>query len=171
MKKMYENPKTSHEAVVQMHRMVAKLAHKAIRNHRQDFEDVYSIGMMGVVRAFNDFDTTKSNAKFTTLAYRYAQQHIMDHYKRKQYDYYNSLSGREIDDSIVDSIDGGAIASLTLKETLEGMSTVEKIATVGRMQGYTFAEIAARLNTVKGNNYTLHQVRRIQLAAVDRAVA
>jgi RNA polymerase sigma factor (sigma-70 family) len=169
MTKIYQNPTTVNEALVQCHRMMCKLVHKYIRNNKQDFADGYQIAAIGLTRAFNDFDTTKSNAKFTTVAYRYIAQHLTDFYARKQYDYYNSISGKEIDDSIVGTINSSAEASIGFADTLKGMTTVEKIATIARAQGYTYAEIADMLNKIKGNEYTLHQVRRLQMAAVERA--
>ena len=171
MTKNYENPKTVDEALVQCHRMMCKLTHNAIRNNKADFSDAYQIAAIGLTRAFNDFDTKRSNAKFTTVAYKYIAQHLMDFYKRKEYTYMNSISGKIIDDSIVGTINSSAEASIGFSDTLKGMTTVEKIATVARAQGYTYAEIAEMLNKVQGNEYTLHQVRRMQMSAVERAAA
>ena len=171
-KSMKTNPKTVDEAMTMCHRMVCKQVHNAIRNHKQDFDDAYQIAAMGVTRAFNEFDHTKSNAAFTTVAYKYIFQHLMDHYKRREYTRMNNTAFKSIDDytesfATVSDID----EKIEFDQILSKMDTTTKIITIMRSQGYTYDEIATQLNKCAGNSYTLHQVRNKHLKALDMAMA
>lgn len=156
-------PATGNDAIRLMHKTICKLAHKAVKNNRQDFDDCYQYGAMGVARAYNDYNEENAKAAFTTLAYKYAYQHIMDHYQRKQYDYLNSRDFKSAEDHMSHmTVYDDTEDRLEFEQLLSQMDTTDKIIVLMRNQGYTFQEIADALNKVPGNNYTLHQVRNRQ---------
>lgn len=164
---MKNNPETVDEAVKMCHRMMCKQVHHAIRNHKQDFDDAYQIAAMGVVRAYNEFDAKKSNASFTTVAYKYIFQHLTDHYRRKEYTRMNNTAFKPIEDYTEQfSVTSGAEEKVEFSQLLSRMSTTEQIIVLMRGQGYTYQEIAAKLATV-GHNFTLHQVRQKHIAALQ----
>ena len=151
-------PATIDEALAKMDRVMWKLTHKAIKANKQDAQDVYQIAAIGLTRAYYDYDTDNPKAAFSTVAYKYITSHIMDFYKRKQYDYYNNKSFKTAEEHLETvTVDGNAENTIEFEQVLDTMTTTDKIITLMRTQGYTFAEIADALNKC-GNNYTLHQV-------------
>lgn len=165
---MKANPQTVDEALRMCHRMICKQVHSAVRNHKQDFDDAYQIAAMGMTRAFYEFDAKKSNAAFTTVAYKYIFQHLMDHYKRREYTRMNSTAFKPIEDytesfATISDVE----QKLEFDQLLSTMDTTTKIITLMRSQGHTYDAIAERLNQVPGNTYSLHQVRNKHLKALD----
>lgn len=142
------------------YRMMAKLCHKAIKNNKQDFDDAMGIASIGFTRACQDWDPN-GKAKLSTLIYKYVFQHLMDHYQRKEYDYYNSRSFTTATDVLEKQVvfpdNESAIDKSTYQDSLE---TTDRIIFIMRDRGYTYDEISRLLNKVPGNNYTLHKVRK-----------
>lgn len=152
-------PANATAAVKIMHKSVCKIAHKAVKANKADFDDVYQYGMMGVVRAYNDFDEDNPTAAFSTLAYKYAYQHIMDHYMRKAYDYNNNKSFKSAEEHLEKSTYTAPVEDkIEMDQILAKLPTVDQIIILMRGQGWTYQEIAEKLNTVPSNEYTLHQI-------------
>jgi len=153
-----EKPTTIDLAADAMHKTVCKLANKAVKNNRQDFSDVYQIGMIGLTRAYYDYDTQMNRAAFSTFAYKYIQSHIMDHYKRKAYDYYNTRDFKTAEEHLEkETYFNNPLDAIEYEQKLQSLDTVDQIITVARGQGYTFQEIADMLNRNPKHNFTLHQ--------------
>ena len=152
-------PDTINDAAIVMHKTVAKMAHKAVKANKADFEDVYQYGMMGVTRAYYDYDTDNPKAAFSTVAYKYAFQHIMDMYMRKQYDYVNNRDFKSAEDHLEKTtVENNTEDKIYFEQVLSNLDTTDRIIMVARSQGYTYQECADMLNKC-GNEYTLHQVR------------
>lgn len=151
-------PNDPNTAARKMHNICLKIAHDAVKSNKQDFDDAYQWAQVGVARAYNDYNPN-TKAAFSTLAYKYAMQHVMDNYKRKYYDYYNNRSFKSAQDVLEDrNISDDTEATIEFNQILATMDTTDKIITLMRQQGYTYQECADALNKC-GNNYTLHQVR------------
>ena len=151
-------PNDPNEAARKMHKSCLKIANNAVKSNKQDLDDAYQWAQVGVARAYNDYDPN-SKASFSTFAYKCATQHVMDYYKRKYYDYYNSRSFKSAEDvleyrAVLDDTE----SKMEFNQILSTMDTHDQIITLMRQQGYTYQEVADALNKC-GNNYSLHQVR------------
>ena len=153
-----EKPNNPNDAARKMHKICCKIANNAIKSKRQDFDDAYQWAQMGVARAYNDYDPN-NRAAFSTLAYKYAYQHVMDFYMRKVYDYNNAQSFKSVEDHLEkSSFYDDTESKIEFNQILNSMDTHDKIITLMRSQGYTYKEVADALNKC-GHDYTLHQVR------------
>lgn len=102
-----------------VHYLVQKLG---VTPNSSEYEDIVSIGTIGLVKAANTFDSSKK-IKFSTYASRCINNEIFMHY-RKANKYANDIS---IDEPIGDDGEG---KELTLEDTLEDPNSnfVEEIA-------------------------------------------
>ena len=155
---LQHKPNDPNEAARKMHKSCLKIANNAVKTNKQDLDDAYQWAQVGVARAYNDW-TPDKNCAFSSLAYRYAATYVMDNYKRKYYDYYNSRSFKSAEDvlehrTVLDDTE----SKMEFNQLLSTMDTTDQIITLMRQQGYTYQEVADALNKC-GNNYSLHQVR------------
>ena len=153
-----QRPATIDLAAEVMHKTVCKIANKAVKRNRQDFADVYQIGMIGLTRAYYDYETDNPRAAFSTVAYKYINQHITDFYQRKAYDYYNTRDFKTATEHLEkETYFDNPLDAIEYEQKLKSLDTVDQIITVARGQGYTFQEIADMLNRNPKHNFTLHQ--------------
>jgi len=158
-------PNDPNAAARAMHKVCTKLAHKAVKSNKQDFDDVYQWAQVGVARAYNDYSPARGVA-FSTFAYKYAYSHVMDHYMRKAYDYNNNRSFKSAEEHLENTVTYNDVEErLEFRQILGKMDTHDQIITLMRQQGYTYQECADALNKC-GNSYTLHQVRNRHNAAL-----
>ncbi|MCG7944808.1 MAG: sigma-70 family RNA polymerase sigma factor [Candidatus Thiodiazotropha taylori] len=140
-----KQPETIEEAVEMMKRYVGRIASKWARNHRTDYDDLYSEGMMGVCVAWGKFDPTKGT-HFTTYAYLWASAYIRIAAKKNWNDYNNTVSGDVIHNKIETIGDAeSSVNFISVKNELSKLSMIDQQIFIMRTEGYTFDEISKKV--------------------------
>jgi RNA polymerase sporulation-specific sigma factor len=149
-----DKPATTDEAIKAMHRTICKVAHQYLRNHYGDFDDLYQRGAEGVLKAYQNFDSTKG-ASFSTHAYPW----IWSHVKATAHDnwsHYNNKSSVPVENAMGDSAyDMDLDSMIDMKRKIMAQDTTTQKIIMARLEGYTFREIAEAIGDM-----TLHQCRK-----------
>ena len=157
-------PETREEAVLVLSRMVGKLASKWARNHRQDYNDIYNEGMIGVLEAYNKYDP-KHGAAFSSYAYLWAR-HYVRQYALKSWNTKNNTAAMDYSDYNLGTVEYDNIDSISIEKQIKKQpKDVQKIFNL-RKEGYNFREIAE----MEGYP-SLHKVRNKFMEACEKLEA
>lgn len=148
----YENPKTVDEAVQQMVKICHKQAYKWTRNHTSEYDDLFSEGMCGVLKAWDKFHGSEHEAKgyrFSSYAFLWIRAE-MKAYAEKNWKRLNGLKDGDISemfDREEFGFDGDdQLRWIDLERRIERLPAEDRVIFEMRRDGFTFQEIADRLN-------------------------
>lgn len=162
---MQHKPNDINEAAKKLTPMIAKMAHKYARNHRdRDFDDLLQDGYEGLMKAYDRFDGSKGCA-FSSYAYKWIWAHIKDSAKGK-WKTYNNTSGAAFEDHDLGAYQMPMDEYLDAQAVAERMDSTTRAIHTARKQGFNYREIAEAM-TKLGKPRTLHQVRRQHLQALE----
>lgn len=160
-----DKPATTTEAFKAMERTIAKISHFYARNHYQDFDDLFSNGCIGLMKAWDQFDP-EAGCAFSSYAYNKILAEVRSTAKGN-WEIYNHTSGMEITDAMGDaSYDIDNDSAIDLSRKIEAQDEVTQQIIAARLEGYNFREIAEGL-TKLGHPHTLHQARNKYMAAME----
>ena len=155
-----ELPATREEAVNKLARMVGSLANKWARNHRQDYQDIYNEGMIGVLDAYNKFDP-KHGAAFSSYAYLWARHYIRQ-YALRSWNTKNNTASMDYSDYNLGTVEMDNIDVISVERQVSKLPVeTQKIFNL-RKEGYNFREISE----MEGYK-SLHKVRNIFMEACE----
>ena len=149
-KKAAVNPKTAAEACELMTKMVHKQAYKWTRNHRSEYDDIFSEGMYGVLKAFDRFDGSdfqKKGYSFTSYAWMWVRAE-MKAYAEKNWKRLNHLVDGDISESFDRPEYGYELNEnkIDLERRIEKLPVEDQAIFQMRKEGYTFKQIAEETN-------------------------
>lgn len=145
-KKAQENPKTSEEACKMMTKIVYKQAYKWTRNHTSEFDDIFSEGMCGVLKAFDRFDGSdfqKKGYAFSSYAWMWIRAE-MQAYAEKNWKRLNHLVDGDISESFDREEFGYQLneQAIDLERRIDKLPEEDRVIFQMRKEGCTFKEIA-----------------------------
>ena len=156
-----ELPATREEAVNKLARMVGSLANKWARNHRQDYQDIYNEGMIGVLDAYNKFDG-KHGAAFSSYAYLWARHYIRQ-YALRSWSNKNNTASLDYSEYNLGTVEyDHLIDNISLDNQINKMDKPTQKIFQLKKEGYNFREIAEMEGYA-----TLHKVRNKYMEAVE----
>ena len=152
----YTAPTTIEEAIKECQPSLNKLASKFTRNHYQDRNDFIQQGMIGIMKAWDKYDPSVYNNKFSTYAHMKIF-HEMQQYAYKSWGYKNNTA------DLVEGYNDDIQNSYSINEDIIDVERrvtklpeeYQEIFSL-RQAGYTFSEIA-ELTEKK----SLHEARNI----------
>ena len=155
-----DKPATPEEAYKIMERTIAKLSHKCARNHYQDFDDCFSEGCIGLMQAYNRYDS-KMNCAFSSYAYQWIQACISGG-TQATWKVYNNTGYKPVEDEDTASYTMDFDSKIDLERKIESQPEETQFIIRARLAGYTFQEISDLL-IEHGHDYTLHQARKVYM--------
>jgi RNA polymerase sporulation-specific sigma factor len=153
--------------------LVNTIASKYVKaNSKREFDDIFQIGCMGLVKAVDKFDSSKG-FKFSTYAYRLIEGEIINNVNRKEEklvdtvgidDYVNGYEGQTIQDTLEDESIGEYefIENDSFNRLLKGL-TRKQI----RVMQLRFGNGLRRVETSRFLNITKQAVYLIEKKAIE----
>ena len=150
MAKTYQNPTNVDEAVKQMIPIVKNIARKYTRNHYGDYNDYVQEGYVGVMEAWERYDTSKNN-RFSTYAYFWVRAKIQQ-LAIPDWKYKNNTASQDLLD--FNGTYETNLDAISIQQSIDKMTDNDKKIFELKQQGYTFQEMADMLG-----EDSLHRVR------------
>ena len=159
-----EKPATTTEAFKGMERTIAKIAHYYARNHFQDFDDLFSEGCIGLMKAWDQYNPDAGCA-FSSYAYNKILAEIRTRAKSNWNVYNHTASGDYADLVGDDAYDNDVDRLIDMDRLINKADETTQAIIKARLEGHTFQAIAEGLTRL-GQPHTLHQARNKYEAAM-----